>query len=683
MPNSLIHERSLYLQKAANQPIQWLPWSQEALDQAKTAGKAVLLSIGAMWCHWCHVMDHENYEDPDIARLINENFVPIKVDRDEHPEVDRLYQAAVTAMIGEGGWPLTVFLTPEGDVFGGGTYFPPDPRWGQRGFRDLLREIAETYRTAGPSVRASADQIRAAQQHSKSEGARELQADLIEHAVRGMVRDFDYIHGGFGESPRFPHPAALKVLMAGYFRSKDLNLESLLRKSLDSMARGGIHDQIGGGFHRYASGPDWNSPHFEKILSDNAELLRLYTSAATAFQDPYYREIAEGILNWTQSVMTDKDGGFYHSQDADMGPEDDGGYYTWTQEELREALTEKEQQIICAYYAIRNPSGRNVLYNDRTLEDIAEELTVAASLARGLLAAGKEKLYWARKSRLQPAADTTLYTCSNALMISACLEAGHTLKLEEPLLMAKRALDRMIESAWTGDGFAHLMDDSKEKRPGLLEDQVFPGLALLDAFQDSGRQEYLDLALRTAQVLVSRYRDPAAGGFFDVAAGTLHSTMLAAHKPVQDSPAPGANPSTAKFFLRVHSLTGDPDSARIAEETLKAFGALVADWGVFAGTYFLALQYQLEGAFEILIVGEEGHPDADALMQIAWETYRPRKQIHRLTPEVARPDPTVQGMIEFIRLKRKPMAFVCVHAGCAAPVEDPADLRNLILTFNP
>lgn len=685
MTNSLIHESSPYLKNSAHQPVQWLPWSQAAFDRAKHENKPVFLGIGAMWCHWCHVMDRENYEDPEIASLINENFVPVKVDRDEHPEVDRRYQAAVTAMIGEAGWPLTAFLTPEGDLFAGGTYFPPDPRWGRRGLRETLREVAETYRTAGASVRSSANEIREAQAREPRATPPEAGPQTIENAVRGMIRDFDFLHAAFGEAPRFPHPCALEFLMAVFFRSKDQNLESLIRKSLDRMAMGGIHDQLGGGFHRYATGQDWSSPHFEKILADNAEMLRLYTRASCLFQDSLYRETAEAILNWARSCMTDPDGGFFHSQDSDVGPEDDGGYYTWTHAELREPLTDKELQVVSAYYNIRSGPARNVLHNDRALEEVAEELKIQPSLAHALLVAGRDKLSWARRDRAQPQSDPTLYTSANALMISACLETARSLNLPDAEESANRALHRIIEQAWTGQGFAHTVNGPANKLPGLLEDQVYAGIALLESFLLTANPQYLNLCTRVAEILASQFQDQQTGGFFDVFRQVTDSNAapLAPLKPIQDTPAPGANPAAAIFFQRLHSITGDVSYRNIAARALHAIAGEAQNCGVFAGTYFLALQQHLEGIFEIFVIGETDHPAANALAEIAWQTYRPRKQVRRLSADSSVPDPVVMAMIDFIRSKRRPMAFVCVQGGCAAPVEDPSDLRNLILTFNP
>lgn len=681
MSNSLINEKSPYLQKAAQQPVAWFAWSESAFDKAKRENKPILLAIGAMWCHWCHVMDRESYNHRELASLINENFVPIKIDRDERPEIDRRYQAAMTALAGEAGWPLTAFLTPEGDLFAGGTYFPPEPRSGQRGFRQLLQEVAETYKTAGSSAQNAADEIRKLQQQAMPP-CEKLSPDMIGHSVRELARDFDFVHGAFGEGARFPHPCALEFLMSAFFRSKDNNLESIIRTSLNRMEQGGIHDQLGGGFHRYSAGPDWNSPHFEKMLSDNAQLLRLYAQAFSLFQQPTYRETAEGILKWASETLSLPGGGFMHSQDADIGSDEEGGCYTWTIDELLQFLTEKELQVIKEYYSIRNSDGPNTPYNERALEDISRDLNTSPSLAGALLAAAKEKLYWRRKKRVQPLVDPTVYTGANALMISACWEAGSILKMEAPIEMAQRVLNQLMKHAWTGQFFGRTADINAGQFPGLLEDQVYSGIAMLDAFLLTANPQYLNLCAKIAETLASHFEDPETGGFFDISKQNQMPGNFQPTKPFLDSPGPGANPAAAIFLTRLHSVTGDDSYRQMAERTLQAFGETAPGSGAFAGGYYLALQQYLEGAFEIYVVGETDHPEADALRQTAWQTYRPRKEVRRLSPDASLPDPATQGMIDFIRKKRKPMAFVCVDGGCAAPVQTNAELRNLILTFN-
>lgn len=673
--NSLLNEKSPYLKSAAYQPVDWLPWSSSAFEKAKHENKPVLLAIGATWCHWCHAMDHDNYENVEAAELINAQFVPIKVDRDERPEIDRRYQAAVAAMNGEGGWPLTAFLTPEGDLFAGGTYFSPTGMPGRRGFRDVLQDVAETYKTAGASVRASAQQIRSSRPLATA--AHMLEPEMSEHAAREMVRDFDFIHGGFGEGPRFPLPCALDFLMASYFRSKDQNVEGLIRKALDRMATGAIRDQIGGGFHRYAAGPDWSRPHFEKLLADNAEMLRIYARGFALFQQPLYREAAQGILQWVTGSMCHPEGGFHHSQDADVSAGDDGGYYTWTMEELQGCLTEKELQVLSSYYTIRNMAGANILHNDRPLEDVADELKIAPALAGALLAAAKDKLAWERTKRLQPPVDPRVFTGSTALMITACWEAGHILEIPDAIALGNRAFDSLVNHTWYGKYFNHAADHPVQ---GFLDDQVYGAIALLDAYLLTSNPNYLQLCATLAGAFINDYYDSANGGFFDIASDGRSN--LPPLKPVQDTPAPGPNAAAAMLFSRLYSITGDAKYRETARHTLQAFASEVALWNAQAGGYFLALQQYFDGALDVYVMGDPENAGTAQLLKAAWQTYRPRKQIRKLPSNAVLADPAGQGMIEFIRSRGTSMAFVCVEGSCAAPVDDPDDLRNLILTFN-
>src|SRR5512134_689942 len=367
--NRLADATSAYLKSAAHQPVAWYPWSAEAFTTARSADKPVLLDIGAVWCHWCHVMDGESYEDPELARYLNEHFVCIKVDRDERPDVDARYQRAVQALSGQGGWPLTAFLTPEGEVFYGGTYFPPDGKFGRPGFRTVLGAVLEAYQDRREQVVAQAQAIRRVVDAQLDEGARgDLPPDILDTAVRRIASAFDRRNGGFGSQPKFPHPAAIRFLLHRWWDHPTAEVRTIVDRTLEGMGRGGVYDQLVGGFHRYSVDAEWIVPHFEKMSYDNSELLAAYLDAHALFGTREYGEVARGIVRWVREVAADADGGYAASQDADVGLDDDGDYFTWTREEAAAVLSSEEMDVAAAYYDIgtagemhHNP-GKNVLF---------------------------------------------------------------------------------------------------------------------------------------------------------------------------------------------------------------------------------------------------------------------------------------------------------------------------------
>ncbi len=457
--NSLKDSASPYLRSAAHQPIAWHEWGDAAFARARAEGKPILLDIGAVWCHWCHVIDRESYENPALAAIINEHYVPVKVDRDERPDVDSRYQAAVSAMTGQGGWPLTAFLTPEGKPFFGGTYFPPEDAMGRPGFRRILLGVAEAFRTRRDEVDKTAKAIEEAVSQAEAfRGARaDFDAGAVDEMVGSIVRMFDIRNGGFGQSPKFPHAAAIDLLLERYQSTKEQALLTVVEKTLEKMALGGVYDQLGGGFHRYSVDERWLVPHFEKMSYDNSELLRNYLHGYQVTGRALFRETAEGIISWVNEVLSDQArGGFYGSQDADQTLDDDGDYFTWTLEEVRSALTAEEARAIELYYDVEahgemhhNPA-KNVLWVARSAEDVARDLKLDESGARLLIARAKGKLLEARRKRQTPAIDTTSYVSWNAMFASAYLEAARVLDRPDCKDFALKTIDRILSEAWDG-----------------------------------------------------------------------------------------------------------------------------------------------------------------------------------------------------------------------------------------
>src|SRR5437763_11711713 len=481
--NSLAEAASPYLRSAMHQPILWRQWGEEAFAEARRENKPVLLDIGAVWCHWCHVMDRESYDNPEIARIINEKFVAIKVDRDERPDVDSRYQAAVSAISGQGGWPLTAFLTPEGKPFYGGTYFPPEDHYGRPGFKRVLLSIAQAYREKHGDVVESANSVMNAVSRAEAFTGRsaDFSPEIIEKIVSSAAKLFDVEHGGFGSQPKFPHPAIMDLLIDRFSRTRADFLGTIITTTLEKMAQGGVYDQLAGGFHRYSVDERWIVPHFEKMSYDNSELLKNYVHAYQVTGSNCCAAVARDIIRWMDEWLSDREhGGFYASQDADYSMDDDGDYFTWTQDEMKAVLSEQEAAVAGLHYDINeigemhhNPA-KNVLYVRAPVEEVAKRLGLTIEGTQERLESAKEKMYSARLRRPTPYVDKTVYVGWNSLCISAYLEASKALKLDQARHFALRSLDRILAEAWQpGQGLKHVVaysDSAGERRivPGLL-----------------------------------------------------------------------------------------------------------------------------------------------------------------------------------------------------------------------
>src|SRR5579859_4266457 len=501
--NRLKDSESPYLRSAAHQPIHWYEWGEEAFSLAKSQDKPILLDIGAVWCHWCHVIDRESYENPAIAKIINEHFVSVKVDRDERPDVDSRYQSAISALSGQGGWPLTGFLLPDGKPFYGGTYFPPEDQGGRPGFRRVLMAVSDSFHNKRADLEKAANSLAdAVAQAEMFTGAHAgFDLSVINTQVESITKLFDSRNGGFGQAPKFSHPSAIDLLLERYQQTKDKQLLVIAETSLQKMARGGVYDQLAGGFHRYSVDERWLVPHFEKMSYDNSELLRNYLHGWQVTQNPFLRETAEGIIGWVNEVLSDQhSGGFYASQDADYCLDDDGDYFTWTVGEMDEALSPTEARIMALYYDIEargemhhNPA-KNVLWVARDPASIAKELGGDETTVRLTIARAKDKMLAGRLRRITPYIDTTMYVSWNAMFVSAYLDACRVLggSLGEKCRdFALKTLDRMLREAWSeARGFTHRIGGPALE--GSLDDQVFGALALLDAYELTLDPRYLD-----------------------------------------------------------------------------------------------------------------------------------------------------------------------------------------------
>ena len=687
--NALGKAASAYLRSARHQPIAWNEWGAEAFAKAQRENKPVLLDIGAVWCHWCHVMDRESYESPATATIINEKFVAVKVDRDERPDVDARYQAAVSAISGQGGWPLTAFLTPEGKPYFGGTYFPPDERYGRPSFQRVLLTMAEAFANKREDVEDSAGSVMRAIEHNESFSGRggELGAPLLTKLMESAIKQFDERNGGFGSQPKFPHPAALDLLIDAAARGDDA-AKHVATVTLEKMAAGGIYDQLAGGFHRYSVDERWIVPHFEKMAYDNSELLKNYAHAYLTFGEARFAEVAKDILRWMDAWLSDRErGGFYASQDADDSLDDDGDYFTWTRAEAQAVLTAEEFEAAAAYFNIRavgdmhhNPE-KNVLHVP-SLSSVTPPMNGKAVHGWGtqdnVLASAKEKMYAARLQRKTPYVDKTVYTGWNGMCIAAYLAAGSALGLREPVAFALKSLDRLLEEAFDPElGLAHVVAYGEgvtaPRIAGVLEDYAFVANAALDAWEASGELKYFTVAQQIGDAMLARFCDSEAGdamsrGFFDTeddpeAIGALSTQR----KPLQDSPTPAGNAVAATLLLRLHDLTGNELYRARAVDTLETFAGVVEHFGLYAASYGLALRRLVEPPVQVCVLGDDAF--ADELAAAALKPYAVNKSVIRLRrAQLSALPPALAETLPHLPMGEGSVAVVCCGNSCLPPV---------------
>ena len=698
--NALAHASSAYLRSAMHQPIQWQEWGEEAFACAQRENKPILLDIGAVWCHWCHVMDRESYESAEVAEIINRDFIAVKVDRDERPDVDSRYQLAVSAIAGTGGWPLTVFLTPEGKPFYGGTYFPPVDQWGRPSFKKILLAIAEAWRERNNEVVDSANQTM--QMLNNAEGFAGRHADFSPRIVGVMVQSalpiFDEKHGGFGGAPKFPHSSAIDLLLDWYARTGEERVRAVITTTLTRMARGGVYDQLAGGFHRYSVDERWIVPHFEKMAYDNSELLKNYVHAYQVFGDEFYAHIARDIIRWIDEWLSDRErGGFYASQDADISLDDDGDYFTWTVDEAKAVLSDDEFEAASLHFDINqtgemhhNPA-KNVLWVAMLPDEVAGKMGRDVKEVIELLASAKTKMYAARLKRPTPFIDKTVYVNWNAMCVSAYLQAAQALGLDEARKFALRSLDRILAEAWNEErGLSHVIayaDPNAEKRfvKGLLDDYAFTAIACLDAYEITGAMSYFRFAQKVADAMIARFADKTSGGFFDTEASPEEKLQLGAlsarRKPFQDAPTPAGNPGAAIALLRLHAYTNDMKYRDQAEDTLEVFAGVAEQFGIYAGTYGIAATWMSRPHTQVVVVGEDDK--ADELLKAARAPFLVNKSVVHLTDSeaVAQNLPPVlsETIPNLPALKGKPsLAVVCTNFTCLPPLREPGELAALL-----
>ncbi len=583
--NRLSSAKSAYLRHAANQKIDWFQWSDEPFEKARQQDKPVFLSSGAVWCHWCHVMAKECFENNDIISLLNNNFISIKLDRDERPDIDRRYQQAVHAMGSNGGWPLSVFLSHDRKPFFGGTYFPPDDAFGRPGFIKVLRVISDFYKSNRDKVAEYSEKLMTViKSEATSHG--EIDKSLINKASNNILSAFDHNNGGFGSFPKFSMPGATEFLINNYYFSGDKEIGYAIRKTLFSMAKGGIHDQIGGGFHRYSTDEAWIMPHFEKMADDNAWLLRNYADAYCVFGDEYFRITANGIIRFAMDVLSDTEGGFYTSQDADVTPDDEGGYFTWTDEDFRSALSEEEYRIMSLHLlhekgSVHHNPSKKVLFVVMEPDEIAKKIDMDTGAVENFIRTGKEKLLRARNNRPAPFIDKAFYTSINSMMATSFIKASRILKDDYIREFALKSIDRIMSM--------HLKENKLLHTYGvkaMFDDYIYLIEAQTSAYEATSDKSRLSVADNLMELCISRFWDNDKGGFFDTDEEVLGIRL----KSIEDIPHPSPNSIGTLLLLKLYHLTDKNTYLKYAERALSAFAGRTGNGEIHHGYYYASVE---------------------------------------------------------------------------------------------
>jgi uncharacterized protein len=668
--NRLATETSPYLLQHAHNPVDWYPWGEEALTRARDEDKPIFLSIGYAACHWCHVMERESFEDEATAQLLNDGFVAIKVDREERPDLDAIYMDAVQQMTGHGGWPMSVFLTPEGKPFYGGTYFPDQPRHGMPSFRQVLEGVLAAWRERRSEIeQAGAGLVDALNRQQALGDGQQPAPWMLDSAMVGLERDFDAHNGGWGGAPKFPQPMAIEWLLSEHLRTADARPLAMARRSLDAMAAGGIYDHLGGGFARYATDAAWLVPHFEKMLYDNALLARAYVHAWQLTNEPRYREVAEQTLGFMEREMLTDEGGFISSLDADTEGEE-GATYVWTKPEI-DALLGDEADLFSAAYGVTaegNWEGRTILSRVGPGLDAAEEARLRAA---------RETLLEARSERPQPGRDTKVLAAWNGLAIAAFADAAAAFGEPRLAALAGRAADLVLGRLRDADGrLRRSWKDGQARSAGVLEDYAHMADGLLALYQASFDERWFVAARELADQMLARFSDPT-GGFFDTAED--HEALVSRPKGMQDNAMPSGGAMATNVLLRLAALTGEGRYRDAAERALTRVAPAAVRYPTAFAHWLNALQLALGRLDEVAIVGDLESAGGRALLEVLRREHRP------LAVVAAAADPTAT-VVPLLREREprngRPTAYVCHGFSCRQPVTEPAALAEQLAAAN-
>lgn len=670
MTNRLAHSNSPYLLQHKENPVDWYPWGAEALARAKAEDKPIFLSIGYAACHWCHVMEHESFEDPAVAAYMNEHFVNIKVDREERPDIDGIYMGAVVAMTGSGGWPMSVFLTPEGEPFLGGTYFPPTARHNLPSFMDALRHVQRVWSEEREKVLENGRIITQHLQPPSSTAAEgeTVSADALSQAVMAMAQAYDWRHGGWGQAPKFPQPMAIDFLLARATQGDQLALD-MARHALQSMALGGMYDVVGGGFARYSVDNYWRVPHFEKMLYDNALLARVYLHGYLVTEDEHLRRVCEETLDFVARELRHAGGGFYSSLDADSEGEE-GKFYVWSLAEIQASLDTAAAELVIAAYGVSaagNFEGHNVLQRVKTDAELAEQFGSDAAMIRSQLDAAHRSLLAARSPRVRPGTDDKVLTAWNGLMLIAYAEAARYLKRPDYLQIAQTNADFLLRELYDGTRLLRSWRAGQAAHNAYLEDYAALTLGLLALYQSDGDVRWYAEAEKLAAEFTQHFADPA-GGFFDTRDD--HETLIARPKDQQDNATPSGNSLAALALLQLHAYSGNSAWYDAASRMLAGMQATAARYPTAFAQWLHACSWLLAGGREVAILGSDAQPLLDAL----WSTWRP---FDVAAIAASPPDAGSPALLNERPLKGgKATAYVCRNFACQLPVNTAAELAE-------
>ncbi len=689
MPNRLATETSPYLLQHQNNPVDWQPWDDQALEQASALDRPIFLSIGYSACHWCHVMEHESFENPQIAELMNQHFINIKVDREERPDLDQIYMQAVQTMTGRGGWPMSVFLTPDLQPFFGGTYWPPNSQRGMAGFDQVLLAVHDAWKNRRPQALAQAAQLteQIQIQSTPEMGDGQFDESLLLDAGMSLERVFDFRNGGFGGAPKFPHPMDIRLLLRLWRRTGRDGLRQMAITTLDKMAAGGIYDHLGGGFHRYSVDDRWLVPHFEKMLYDNALLAAAYTDGYLATGNREYHRVACETLDYVLREMTDPQGGFYSTEDADSEGHE-GKFYVWSRAELDQRLGVEAAETFAAVYDVSqqgNFEGSNILNLPKSIENYASLRKIDAQQLREQLARDRQKLLAARATRVRPSLDDKLIVSWNGLMIDALAHAAGALEQPRYLQTAKKAADFLMSNLHRPDGrLLHTWRHGKAKFAGFLDDYASLANALVSLYEASFDVRYLNRAVTTAENAIKYFTNFDGGGFYFTAED--QQRLVARMMDVHDSSVPSGNAMMATALLRLAKITGRDDFRQSAEGTLRSGQALMEKSPMAAGQMLLALDFHLGPTPEIVILGDSTSAETTSAIAALHRQFIPNKIVIQHDTSQAGEIPEI--LAPLLRGKHasagaQPTVFVCEHATCQPPVvgvESVQDLWKLLAT---
>jgi len=678
--NHLISETSPYLLQHAHNPVDWYPWGEAALTKARGENKPILLSIGYSACHWCHVMEHESFENEAIAALMNENFVNIKVDREERPDLDQIYMNAVQMMTGQGGWPMTMFLTPDGVPFYGGTYFPPSDRYNMPGFPRILASVAEAFRSQPDQVASTATaMLGELRRVGLAEQSREvLREEILDSAFRRISANYDRTNGGFGGAPKFPPAMNLEFFLHRHNRNGSPEALEMVEHTTRRMAEGGMYDQLGGGFHRYSVDAKWLVPHFEKMLYDNALLSRMYLHLYQVTKDPAARRIAEETLDYVAREMTDAGGGFYSSQDADSEGEE-GKFFVWSRQEILDVMGERHGNLFCDFFDVTesgNFEGQNILHINASITDTAARNKVSAEDLQAIIDSCRQKLFARREQRVKPGRDQKVLTAWNGLMLAGFAEASAILERPDYREVAE-ANARFLLSHLRSDGLLlRTYKDGEAKLNAYLEDYACLIDGLISLYEANGELTWIESAVALADKMIEQFWDDSEGGFFFT--GKSHEKLIVRSKEFMDNATPSGNSIAALSLLKLNLLTANDDYRRRATAVLRLMADQIRRYPSAFGFALSALDFYLDSPLEVVIVGSS-NPRMDELVRTVWKTYLPNRVIATCRKDHGQAATLVPLFIGRDTLATEPTAFVCRANTCQQPAHTSTELISQLI----